>query len=134
MFSSRSLHAVVPPGALAVRAQRLGDAVHVLEVRGTLDAATVPELSRRIDAAAAAGGVRWLIVDLAGAESADDAALAELERAARELPGELIVTGVARPLAVAQLASVDEAVMVLKGGAQPRAKQRVAALMLPRIE
>ena len=129
MFSSRALHSLVPPGALAVRAQRLGDAVHVLEVRGTLDAATLPELIRRIDAAAADGGVRWLIVDLAAA-AADDAALAELERPGREL----IVTGVDRPLAVAQLASVDEAVMILKGGAQPRAKQRVAALMLPRLQ
>ena len=128
MFSSRALHSLVPPGALAVRAQRLGDAVHVLQVRGTLDAATLPELIRRIDAAAD-GGVRWLIVDLAAA-AADDAALAELERPGREL----IVTGVDRPLAVAQLASVDEAVMILKGGAQPRAKQRVAALMLPRLQ
>src|ERR687898_578493 len=50
MFTSQSLRAVVPPGALVVREQRLDDVVHQLDVRGTLDAATLGELSRRIDA------------------------------------------------------------------------------------
>src|SRR5215216_3063331 len=95
MFTSQSLRAVVPPGALAVREQRLDDVVHQLEVRGTLDAETVGELARRIDAALA-GGVRWLIVDVAGAVTVADQALAALVKAARELrsrKGELIVAG-----------------------------------------
>ena len=45
MFTSQSLRAVVTPGALAVREQRLDDVVHQLDVRGTLDAATVGELA-----------------------------------------------------------------------------------------
>ncbi len=155
MFTSQSLRAVVPPGALAVREQRLDDVVHQLEVRGTLDASTLGELGGRIDAALA-GGVRWLIVDIAGAVAISDEALAALVRAARELrsrKGELIVAGaapeVAEKLAAvevahrpAQAASVDQAIMILKmlrpktgiGSPQPRAKQRITSLTLPRIE
>ena len=66
MFTSQSLRAVVRPGDLAVREQRLDDVVHQIDVTGTLDDANAPELARRIDAALA-GGVRWLIVDLAEA-------------------------------------------------------------------
>jgi anti-anti-sigma regulatory factor len=155
MFTSQSLRAVVPPGALAVREQRLDDVVHQLEVRGTLDARTLGELARRIDAALA-GGVRWLIVDVAGTVAVADEALEALVKAARELrsrKGELVVAGapgeVAQRLAAfdvahrpAQAASVDQAIMILKllrpktgvQGRQPRAKQRITSLTLPRIE
>jgi anti-anti-sigma regulatory factor len=155
VFTSQSLRAVVSPGALAVREQRLDAVVHQLEVRGTLDATTLPELARRIDAALA-GGVRWLIVDLAGAVSVADAALAALVTAARELrsrKGELIVAGapgdVGARLAAyevahrpAQAASVDQAIMILKllrpktdiQAPPARAKQRITSLTLPRIE
>ena len=97
MFTSQSLRAVVKPGALTVREQRLDTVVHQLEVRGTLDEATVGELARRVDAALA-GGVRWLIVDLAGAVTVAEQALGALVTAARELrsrKGELIVAGAA---------------------------------------
>jgi anti-anti-sigma regulatory factor len=155
VFTSQSLRAVVSPGALSVREQRLDAVVHQLEVRGTLDATNLPELAARVDAALA-GGVRWLIVDLAGAVSVADQALAALVTAARELrsrKGELIVAGAAgevgqrlaayevshRP---AQAASVDQAIMILKQlrpktdiQAPPaRAKQRITSLTLPRIE
>jgi anti-anti-sigma regulatory factor len=155
MFTSQSLRAVVPPGALTVREQRLDDVVHELDVRGTLDAATMGELTRRIDAALA-GGVRWLIVDIAEAVAVADAALDALVTAARELrtrKGELIVAGapgdVAQRLAglevahrPAQAANVDQAIMILKllrpktdiRRPQPRAKQRITSLTLPRIE
>jgi anti-anti-sigma regulatory factor len=155
MFTSQSLRAVVRPGALTVREQRLDDVVQQLDVRGTLDAATVGQLAGPIDAALA-GGVRWLIVDIAGTVSVADEAIAALVAAARELrsrKGELIVAGaapdVAQRLAAvevahrpAQAASVDQAVMILKmlrpktgvGSAQPRAKQRITSLTLPRIE
>jgi anti-anti-sigma regulatory factor len=159
MFTSQSLRAVVRPGAIVVRELRLGDVVHQLDVRGTVDATTVGELARRIDAALAAG-VRWLIVDIAGAVAVSDEALQALVTAGLELrarKGELIVTGgpgdTAQRLAAfdvahrpAQLATVDQAIMVLKllrprTGAnststnpQPRAKQRITSLMLPRIE
>lgn len=155
MFTSQSLRSVVGPGAIAVRELRLDDAVHQLEVRGTLDGATVGELSRRMDAALAAG-VRWLIIDIAAAVTVADEALAVLVGAGRELrsrKGELIVAGgpgdAAQRLAAfdvahrpAQAASVDQAIMVLKllrpkTGAQrpqPRAKQRITSLTLPRIE
>ncbi len=155
MFTSQSLRAVIRPGAVAVREQRLDAVVHQLEVRGTLDAATLPELARPIDAALA-GGVRWLIVDLAGTQSVADAALAALVTAGRELrsrKGELIVAGAAPDVAErlgafpvayrpAQAASVDQAVMILKllrprtgmPPGQPRAKQRISSLTLPRIE
>jgi anti-anti-sigma regulatory factor len=155
MFTSQSLRAVVPPGALTVREQRLDDVVHQLDVRGTLDATTMGELTRRIDAALA-GGVRWLIVDIAATTTVADAALDALVTAARELrarKGELIVAGapgdVAQRLAglevahrPAQAASVDQAIMILKllrpktdiRRPQPRAKQRITSLTLPRIE
>jgi anti-anti-sigma regulatory factor len=155
MFTSQSLRAVVPPGALTVREQRLDDVVHELDVRGTLDATTMGELTRRIDAALA-GGVRWLIVDIAEAVAVADAALDALVTAARELrarKGELIVAGapgdVAQRLAglevahrPAQAANVDQAIMILKllrpktdiRRPQPRAKQRITSLTLPRIE
>jgi anti-anti-sigma regulatory factor len=155
MFTSQSLRAVVPPGALAVSDQRLDDVVHELGVRGTLDAATMGELTRRIDAALAAG-VRWLIVDIAEATTVADPALDALVTAARELrarKGELILAGASadaterlarlevahRP---AQAANVDQAIMILKmlrpkteiRRPQPRAKQRITSLTLPRIE
>jgi anti-anti-sigma regulatory factor len=155
MFTSQSLRAVVKPGALAVREQRLDDVVHQLDVRGTLDAATVGELARRIDAALA-GGVRWLIVDIAETVTVADEALRALVTAARELrsrKGELIVAGasaeVTQRLAAfevahrpAQAANVDQAIMILKmlrpktdiRRPQPRAKQRITSLTLPRIE
>jgi len=157
MFTSQRLRAVIQPGALAIREQRLDDVVHQLDARGTLDAATLPELARRIDAALA-GGVRWLIVDIAEAVSVADEAIAALVTAARELrsrKGELIVAGargdVAERLAAievahrpAQAASVDQAIMILKmlrpktgvepAPAPPRAKQRITSMTLPRIE
>ncbi len=157
MFTSQSLRAVVKPGALAVREQRLDAVVVALEVRGTLDAETLGQLAQRIDALLA-GGVRWLIVDLGGAASVADAALAALVTAARELrsrKGELIVAGAAADVTErlvrhevghrpAQAASVDQAIMILKmlrpkTGAEPapapaRAKQRITSMTLPRIE
>ena len=155
MFTSQSLRAVVPPGALTVREQRLDDVVHQLDVRGTLDASTMTELTRRIDAALA-GGVRWLIVDIAATGTVADEALTALVTAARELrarKGELIVAGasgdVAQRLAgyaiahrPAQAANVDQAIMILKmlrpktdiRSPHPRAKQRITSLTLPRIE
>jgi anti-anti-sigma regulatory factor len=155
MFTSQSLRAVVPPGALAVTDQRLDDVVHELGVRGTLDATTMGELTRRIDAALAAG-VRWLIVDIAEATTVADAALDALVAAARELrsrKGELILAAaqgdVTERLAQlevahrpAQAANVDQAIMILKmlrpkteiRRPQPRAKQRITSLTLPRIE
>jgi anti-anti-sigma regulatory factor len=156
MFTSQSLRAVVKPGALAVREQKLDAVVLALEVRGTLSAETLGELAQRIDAALA-GGVRWLIVDVAGAASIADEALAALVTAARELRsrrGELIVAGAtadatARLAAYevghrpAQAASVDQAVMILKmlrpktgveHPVQSRAKQRITSMTLPRIE
>ena len=66
MFTSQSLRSVVRPGDLAVREQRLDDVVHQMDLKGSLDDGNAPELERRIDAALA-GGVRWLIVDLAEA-------------------------------------------------------------------
>jgi anti-anti-sigma regulatory factor len=155
MFTSQSLRAVVKPGALVVREQRLDDVVHQLDVRGTLDATTLSELARRIDAALA-GGVRWLIVDIADTVAIADEALEALVKAARELrsrKGELIVAGapadIAKRLAAfevahrpAQAASVDQAIMILKmlrpktdiQRPAPRAKQRITSLTLPRIE
>ena len=152
MFSRQSLRAVVRPGEILVREQRLGAAVRLLAVCGTLDASTAGELARRIDATP--GGVRWLIVDLAAAVTVADEALAALVEAGRELrrcAGELIVAGgpgdTARRLAAfdvaqrpAQVASVDEAVMMLArlpwepGARDARAGQRVVGLTLPRID
>jgi anti-anti-sigma regulatory factor len=155
MFTSQSLRAVVKPGALSIREQRLDPVVHQLELRGTLDATTVGELARPIDAALAAG-VRWLIVDVADAVAVADEALAALVNAARELrsrKGELIVAGAREDLAQrlatlaiahrpAQAANVDQAIMILKmlrpkteiARPAPRAKQRITSLTLPRIE
>jgi anti-anti-sigma regulatory factor len=155
MFTSQSLRAVVKPGALLIREQRLDDVVHQLDVRGTLDETTLGQLAPRIDAALA-GGVRWLIVDVADAATVADPALDALVRAARELrarKGELILAGasgsVAERLAAldvahrpAQAASVDQAIMILKmlrpkteiRREQPRAKQRITSMTLPRIE
>jgi len=155
MFTSQSLRAVVRPGAVAIREQRLDDVVHQVEVRGTLSAQTTPELARRVDAALA-GGVRWLIADLTEAAEVSDEALAALVKTARELRsrrGELIVAGspadVARRLNAwevahrpALAATVDQAVMILKmlrpktdiRRPSQRAKQRITSLTLPRIE
>jgi anti-anti-sigma regulatory factor len=155
MFTSQSLKAVVRPGAIAIREQRLDDVVHQVEVRGTLSAETAPELARRVDAALASG-VRWLIADLSGITEVSDAALASLVAGARELRarrGELIVAG--SPADVAErltgwevahrpalAANVDQAVMILKmlrpktdiRRPSQRAKQRITSLTLPRIE
>jgi anti-anti-sigma regulatory factor len=155
MFTSQSLRAVVRPGAVAIREQRLDDVVHHLEVRGTLAAQTTPELVKRVDAALA-GGVRWLIVDLTDTTEVADGALGALVTAARELRsrrGELIVAGapaeVAERLAAyevahrpAMAATVDQAVMILKmlrpkteiRRPPQRGKQRITSLTLPRIE
>jgi anti-anti-sigma regulatory factor len=155
MFTSQSLRAVVRPGAVAIREQRLDDVVHQLEVRGTLDARTTPELIRRVEGALAAG-VRWLIADLTEAADVSDDALAALVQAARELRarrGELIVAGSPADVAgrlnawevahrPALAATVDQAVMILKmlrpktdiRGPSQRARQRITSLTLPRIE
>src|SRR4029078_6756261 len=80
---------------ISIREHRLDDVVQQVEVRGTVDAQTTPELARRIDGALAAG-VRWLIADLSGATEFSDDALAALVNAARELRarrGEMIVAG-----------------------------------------
>ena len=157
MFTSQSLRAVVPPGALTVREQRLDDVVHQLDVRGTLDATTLGELARPIDAALA-GGVRWLIVDLSGTVTVADQALARARdggaRAAlaqgradrrgrerrRRRSGSSLFDVAHRP---AQAATVDQAIMILKmlrpktgvtHPTQPRAKQRITSMTLPRIE
>ena len=95
MFTSQSLRAIVRPGAISIRENRLDDVVHQVEVRGTIDAQTTPELARRIDGALAAG-VRWLIADLSGVTEVSDEALAELVNTACELRarrGEMIVAG-----------------------------------------
>jgi anti-anti-sigma regulatory factor len=155
MFTSQSLRAIVRPGAVAIREHRLDDVVHHVEVRGTLNPETTPELVRRVDAALA-GGVRWLIVDLTDAQEVADQALSALVTAARELRsrrGELIVAGSAADVAgrlaafevahrPALAANVDQAVMILKmlrpktdiRHPAQRAKQRITSLTLPRIE
>jgi len=155
VFTSQSLRSVVRPGDLAVREQRLDDVVHQMDLKGSLDDGNAPELERRIDAALA-GGVRWLIVDLAEAAPVGGAALNALSSAVRELRsrrGELILAGAApdvgprinayevaaRP---ALAANVDQAIMILKmlrpktavNRPTPRAKQRISSLTLPRIE
>ena len=127
MFTSQSLRAIVRPGAISIREHRLDDVVHQVEVRGTIDAQTTPELARRIDGALAAG-VRWLIADLSGVTEVSDEALAALVNAARELRarrGEMIVAGSPADVAgrlgswevahrPALAANVDQAVMILK--------------------
>jgi anti-anti-sigma regulatory factor len=154
MFTSQSLRSV-SPGALAIREHRLDDVVHQVEVKGTLTTETSPELARRIDSALLAG-VRWLIVDLAGASEISDQALSAMVRTAMELRarrGELIVTGASPDVAArlqgwdvahrpALAANVDQALMILKmlrpktSIARPsqRARQRITSLTLPRIE
>ena len=155
MFTSQSLPAIVRPGAIVIREHRLDDVVHQVEVRGTLNGETTPELVRRVDSALAAG-VRWLIADFTGATDVSDEALAALVRAARELRarrGELIVAGAPADVAgrlgawevahrPALAATVDQAVMILKmlrpktsiQRPAERAKQRITSLTLPRIE
>jgi anti-anti-sigma regulatory factor len=151
MFTSQSLRSVVRPGDLAVREQRLDDVVHQMDLKGSLDDGNAPELERRIGAALA-GGVRWLIVDLAEAAPVGDAALNSLSSAVRELRsrrGELILAGAtpdvgARINAVevahrpALAANVDQAIMILKmlrpKTTVSRPKQRITSLTLPRIE
>jgi anti-anti-sigma regulatory factor len=155
MFTSQSLRSVVRPGDLAVREQRLDDVVHQMDLKGSLDDGNAPELERRIDAALA-GGVRWLIVDLAEAVPVGDAALFALSNAVVELRsrrGELILAGAAAdvgprvneyevPKRPALAANVDQAIMILKmlrpktavPRPTPRAKQRISSLTLPRIE
>ena len=155
MFTSQSLRAVVRPGDLAVREQRLDDVVHQMDLKGSVADANAPELERRIGAALA-GGVRWLIIDLADANPVGDAALHVLSSAVTELRsrrGELILAGAPpdvgprlneygvsqRP---ALAANVDQAIMILKmlrpktavNRHTPRAKQRISSLTLPRIE
>jgi anti-anti-sigma regulatory factor len=155
MFTSQSLRAVVRPGALAVREQRLDDVVHHIELRGSLDEPNAPEMARRVDAALASG-VRWLIVDISEASDVSDGALNALVATARELRtrrGELIVAGSAPDVAErinahdvahrpALAANVDQAIMILKmlrpktdiHRSPSRARQRITSLTLPRIE
>ena len=125
MFTSQSLRAVAKPGSLAFREHRLDDVVHQIDVQGALSESG--ELGRRIESALA-GGVRWLILDLAEAFDVTDpvlAALVEAAAALRARKGELIVAGA--PPSVAQrlgaydvahrpavAANVDQAVMILK--------------------
>ena len=133
MFTSQSLRAIVRPGAISIREHRLDDVVQQVEVRGTVNAETTPELARRIDGA-----------------------LAALVNAARELRsrrGEMIVAGSPPDVAgrlgswevahrPALAANVDQAVMILKmlrpktAVQRPaqRAKQRITSLTLPRVE
>jgi anti-anti-sigma regulatory factor len=155
VFTSQSLRAIVRPGAITIREHRLDDVVQQVEVRGTINAETTPELARRIDGALAAG-VRWLIADLSGATEVSDDALGALVAAARELRarrGEMIVAGSPADVAArlgawevahrpALAANVDQAVMILKmlrpktAVKRPaeRAKQRITSLTLPRVE
>ena len=155
MFTSQSLRAVVRPGAVSIREHRLDDVVHQVEVNGTLNEQTAPELARRIDSALA-GGVRWLIADLTNATEVSDQALAALVAGARELRsrrGEMIVAGSPPDVAArlgawevahrpALAANADQALMILKmlrpktsvQRPSQRAKQRITSLTLPRIE
>ena len=155
MFTSQSLRAVVKPGSVAFGEHRLDDVVHQIDVRGTLGDDAGRELGRRVESALA-GGVRWLILDLAEAIDVSDGVLDGLVSAVAALRarrGELIVAG--PPPAVAErlarhdvahrpavAASVDQAVMILKmlrpktdiQRPAQRAKQRISSLTLPRIE
>jgi anti-anti-sigma regulatory factor len=149
LFTSQSLPAVPKPGSVGFMEHRLDDVVHQIDVQGALD--ETAELARRIEAALA-GGVRWLILDLAAATSVSDAVLEALVEAAcalRARKGELIVAGASAAVAErlaghdvahrpAVAANVDQAVMILKM-LRPktdirRAKTRVTSLTLPRIE
>jgi anti-anti-sigma regulatory factor len=127
--------------------------VRELDVRGALTPENVGEVARRIDGALQAG-VRWLIIDLAGADPVSDPMLHALVATARECRvrrGELIVTGASVDVTArltafdqaerpAMAASVDQAVIILKmlrpktGAGGTRATQRVTSLTLPRIE
>jgi anti-anti-sigma regulatory factor len=155
MFTSQSLRAVVKPGSVAFGEHRLDDVVHQIEVRGTLGDDAGRELGRRVESALA-GGVRWLILDVAEAIDVSDRVLEGLVSAAASLRarrGELIVAGASRSVAdrlaaydvahrPAVAASVDQAVMILKmlrpktdiQRPPDRAKQRISSLTLPRIE
>jgi anti-anti-sigma regulatory factor len=155
MFTSQRLHAVVPPGQIAVREQRLDAVVHQLDIRGSLAAENVGEVARRIDAALKAG-VRWLIIDLSEAAPVADAMVAAMVATARECRarrGELIVSGAAPDVAArisafevahrpALAANADQAIMILKmlrpktkvASPTDRARQRITSLTLPRIE
>jgi anti-anti-sigma regulatory factor len=155
LFTSQSLRAI-RPGDLSVREQRLDDVVHEIAVRGALNAAAAPEVSRRIDTALA-GGVRWLIVDLTAAGEVADAVLPALVATARELRsrrGELIVAGDTANLTPrfaawdsnhrpAVAANSQQALMILKmlrpktaiqRDAPARPRTRITSLTLPRIE
>ena len=150
MFRAPSESTPVPAGAVASREQPLGDAVRRLELRGTVGAATAPELTRRAEAALEEG-VRWLIADLTDVVEVDETGLAALLAAARALrsgQGELIVAGAARDLAarlaavaVAQrpvlAATVDEVLVALKllgPRTEPRPPgQPLIAAVLPRL-
>src|SRR3712207_4387420 len=93
MFTSQSLRAVGKPGSLVFHEHRLDDVVHQIDVRGALNEGG--ELGRRVESALA-GGVRWLILDLAEAFDVTDPVLASLVEAAAALrarKGELIVAG-----------------------------------------
>jgi anti-anti-sigma regulatory factor len=155
MFTSQSLRAVVKPGSVAFGEHRLDDVVHQIEVRGTLDDNAGRELERRVESALA-GGVRWLILDLAEAVDVSDRVLEGLVGAAgalRTRRGELIVAGASRSVAErlaaydvahrpAVAANVDQAVMILKmlrpktdiRRPPQQAKRRISSLTLPRIE
>jgi anti-anti-sigma regulatory factor len=155
MFTSQSLRAVVKPGSAAFGEHRLDDVVHQIDVRGTLGDDAGRELARRVESALA-GGVRWLILDVAEAIDVSDRVLEGLVSAAAALRarrGELIVAGASRSVSErlaahdvahrpAVAASVDQAVMILKMlrpktdiQRQPdKAKQRISSLTLPRIE
>jgi anti-anti-sigma regulatory factor len=155
MFTSQSLRAVVPPGQVAIREHRLDEVVQQLDVSGTLSAENVGQVARRIDATLAAG-VRWLILDISGAEPVADPMLAALVATAQELRsrrGELIVAGASPPVAErlgrydvahrpALAANVDQAIMILKmlrpktkvQRPETRARQKITSLTLPRIE
>ena len=71
MFTSQSLRAVAKPGSVAFREHRLDDVVHQIDVaaRWTRRGGSC---GRRIESALA-GGVRWLILDLAEAVDVSDA-------------------------------------------------------------
>jgi anti-anti-sigma regulatory factor len=153
LFTSQSLPAVPKPGSVGYLEHRLDNVVHQIDVLGTLDDAG--ELTRRFEAALA-GGVRWLILDLAQAPVVSDIALEALVDAASALrarKGELIVAGATQSVAQrlgaydvahrpAVAANVDQAVMILKmlrpktdiRRPPQRAKQRISSLTLPRIE
>jgi hypothetical protein len=131
MFVPRSLR------GLGLREAWLDPAVLLLEVRGE---ARPDELAERVTAAA---GVRWLVLDLAGATEvpADlPGALLGPARALRAAGGELVLTGAPPPLGwdgFVRLRSVDEVLALLKPprpGARPRARERVEALRLPRVD